>query len=126
MGNPGAKKKKVKEKDPRLAKYEKMRKMGMPDHAIVNKMRLDGIEASVIHQFEKGDEEEDEEDDVDDEQEEDEEEGDTDEAAAAKPVDLNTPALKKYARMQKMGFPTSAIVNKMKLDGVDAKIISAF
>merc|ERR1712129_655495 len=109
------------EADPMLAKYDKMRKMGMPDHAIVNKMRLDGIEASLIHKFEHHNDEQDEEEDDDDEDEEEEEE-----ANDVKPVDLNTPALKKYARMKKMGFPTSAIVNKMKLDGVDAAIFSAF
>ena len=34
------------------AKYERMKKMGMPLHAIVNKMRLDGLSADVIAQFE--------------------------------------------------------------------------
>merc|ERR1712228_547113 len=81
----------------------------------VNKMRLDGIEASLIHKFEHQDD-----DDDDDENEEDEQEEEV------KPIDLNTPKLKKYARMKKMGFPTSVIVNKMKLDGIDANIISAF
>merc|ERR1712228_1077276 len=81
----------------------------------VNKMRLDGIEASLIHKFEHQDD-----DDEDDEDEEDEQEEEV------KPIDLNTPKLKKYARMKKMGFPTSVIVNKMKLDGIDANIISAF
>merc|ERR1712129_334356 len=61
--NPGSgkKKKKVKEVDPRLAKYDRMQKMGMPIHAIENKMRLDGIEQSVIHRWKKQDEEDEEE-----------------------------------------------------------------
>ena len=35
-----------------MKKYERMKKMGMPLHAIVNKMRLDGLSAEVIAQFE--------------------------------------------------------------------------
>merc|ERR1712228_435989 len=125
--NPGAnkkKKKKVKEKDPRFAKYDKMKKMGMPNHAIVNRMRLDGIEASLIHKFEHQDDDEDEEEEDDDDDDDEDEEDEQEEEV--KPIDLNTPKLKKYARMKKMGFPTSVIVNKMKLDGIDANIISAF
>ena len=68
-------------------------------------MRLDGIEASLIYKFEHHDEEEEEEDEDGDEESEAEED-------EVKPVDLNTPELKKYGRMKKMGFPTSAIVNK--------------
>merc|ERR1719361_2633900 len=53
-----------------LAKYDRMKQMGMPNHAIINKMRLDGIEASLIHKFEHQDDDEDEEDDDDEEEEE--------------------------------------------------------
>lgn len=92
--------------DPKLAKYVKMRKMGMPDHAIINKMRLDGMEKSMIHKFETLNDEEEESEDDD--------------------VDLKAAELAKYHRMKKMGMPSHAITNKMKMDGVAAKIIAAF
>lgn len=42
----------VKPPNPALApKYEQMKKMGMPMQSIVNKMRLDGISADDIAQF---------------------------------------------------------------------------
>eukprot|EP00483_Globobulimina_turgida_P008273 UN08289 len=41
-------------------------------------------------------------------------------------INLNIPALAKYNRMKKMGMPSHAIVNKMKLDGIDAAIVDAF
>eukprot|EP01084_Bolivina_argentea_P043985 80988_1 len=108
---------KEKKPNPALAKYERMKKMGMPSHAIANKMRLDGIEKSLIHRFEHPNE-----DDEDEESESDEDE-DPNEANA---INLNIPALAKYHRMTKMGMPKHAIVNKMKLDGIDSSIIDAF
>ena len=36
---------------PDFAKYEGMKKMGMPMHAIENKMRLDGMTKEQIEQF---------------------------------------------------------------------------
>eukprot|EP01083_Nonionella_stella_P243250 847795_1 len=96
-----------------VAKYERMKKMGMPMHAIVNKMRLDGIEQSVVYKFEHAEEESEESEDEDD-------------PNVANKINLNIPALKKYNRMKKMGMPMDAIVNKMKLDGIDANIVNAF
>eukprot|EP01083_Nonionella_stella_P174499 605115_1 len=107
------KQKEAKGVDPRLAKYERMKKMGMPMHAIVNKMRLDGIEQSVVYKFEHAEEESEESEDEDD-------------PNVANKINLNIPALKKYNRMKKMGMPMDAIVNKMKLDGIDANIVNAF
>ena len=111
--NPGSSKK-GDVADPRLAKYDRMKKMGMSMHAVVNKMRLDGLEQSVIHKFENPmDNEDDEEDDEED-------------PNKANGINLNIPALAKYNRMKKMGMPMHAVVNKMKLDGIDANIISAY
>ena len=105
--SPSKKKKKGgKAVDPKLAKYVRMKAMGMPDHAIINKMRLDGMEKSMIHKFEI----------LDFDEEEDSEEDE---------VDLNVPELAKYHRMKKM-MPSHAIANKMKMDGIDGKIIAAF
>merc|ERR1711997_873220 len=84
-------------------------------------MRLDGIEQSAIHKWKKKDEE--------DEEEEESEEDDDDEADSAPTspaVDLNVPEMAKYNRMKKMGMPTHAIVNKMKLDGIDIALVNAF
>ena len=39
-------------KIPALAKYNRMQKMGMPTHAIANKMRLDGINVNIVEAFE--------------------------------------------------------------------------
>ena len=70
--NPNPVKEKEDKPNPKLAKYERMKKMGlsflcllvcfyfvyvdknkgMPTHAIVNKMRLDGISADDIAEFE--------------------------------------------------------------------------
>ena len=60
---------------------------------------MDGIEASLMHKFEHQD------DDEDDEDEEEEEEEDPNEANA---INLNIPALSKYHRMKKMGFPVNS------------------
>lgn len=37
--------------NPKLAKYQKMKKMGMPMNAIINKMRLDAVGPDDIAQF---------------------------------------------------------------------------
>eukprot|EP01084_Bolivina_argentea_P150503 262839_1 len=119
--NNNKKKQTQKASDPRLLKYERMKKMGMPMHAIVNKMRLDGIEQSLIHKIEHPMDNDDEE--YEEEEEEEEEEEDPNKA---NDINLNIPALSKYNRMKKMGMPPHAIVNKMKLDGIDQNLIDAF
>merc|ERR1712203_1171037 len=85
--------------NPALAKYERMKKMGMPTHAIVNKMKLDGISADDIAEFENPG------------------------FGSKKKEKKVDPRLAKYDRMSKMGMPMHAIENKMRLDGIEQSVI---
>ena len=90
----------------KMAKYEKMKKMHMPEHAIRNKMRLDGISQADQDKFFNPNAD-------------DNNNNKKDEKKA-------NPALAKYEKMKKMGMPTHAIVNKMRLDGISAEDIAEF
>lgn len=95
--------------DPAFQKYFKMRKMGMPEGAIRNAMKRDGVDDSVL--------------DLDPEK------SFQSQSKAAKKVDeegvplKDDPAYQKYFKMQKMGLPEGAIRNAMERDGVDSSII---
>ncbi|ETO28384.1 hypothetical protein RFI_08740 [Reticulomyxa filosa] len=93
----------------RFAKYEKMKKVGMPPQAIRNKMKTDKISDEDIAKFF----------------------GETPPASATpKPaeaaVDLSKHDLSKYDKMKKVGMPDGAIRNKMKQDKIDEKVIAAY
>ena len=95
--------------DPTFQKYFQMRKMGLPDGAIRNAMKRDGVDDCVL--------------DMDSErswqsQANEAKESDDD------GVPLNDdPAFQKYFKMRKMGLPDGAIRNAMERDGVDSSII---
>ena len=40
--------------NPFLEKYNKLKKLGTPVHAIVNRMKIDGVDPEIIKQFESG------------------------------------------------------------------------
>eukprot|EP01084_Bolivina_argentea_P049126 90400_1 len=86
-----------------LKKYEKMKKIGMPMASIKNKMKMDGFNAAQIASF----------------------------AGEPPPkplngIDLSKHDLKKYEKMKKIGMPDVSVKNKMKMDGIDKKVIATF
>ena len=85
-----------------MAKYERMKKMGMPQHVIQNKMKLDGISESEMEAFFNPN------------------------AATTKGTAAPNPKLVKYEKMKKLGTPQHVIRNKMKLDGVAQDDIARF
>ena len=83
----------------KMAKYEKMKEMGVPEHVIRSKMKLNGL--SEIEQ-----------------------EAFFNPQSGLKPPN---PALApKYEQMKKMGMPMQSIVNKMRLDGISSDDIAQF
>jgi hypothetical protein len=91
-----------------MKKYFKMKKMGLPEGAVRQKMQTDGMSAADIAAFF----------------------GESPPAAAAPPKtnsDLkNREDMKKYFKMKKMGLPDGAIRQKMKQDGISASDAAAF
>ena len=126
--------------DPRMEKYSKMLRMGLPEGAVVLKMQADGIDAASIAAF-------------------------TNQAAPTPSMDrqpssradappprrpppprasLSQPAaarsppppapeaaapdprMQKYSKMLRMGLPAGAVALKMQADGIDAATIAAF
>merc|ERR1712228_19627 len=83
----------------KMVKYDRMKKIGMPEQTIRNKMTLDGISANDQDRY-----------------------FNPEKFKENKP----NPALAKYERMKKMGMPTHAIVNKMRLDGISSSDIAEF
>ena len=81
--------------DPKYAKYDKMRKMKLPDGAIRQAMQRDGVDPEPFFSA----------------------------PAAAMPAQVPAPALDpkyaKYAKMRKMKMPEGAIRQAMQRDGVD-------
>lgn len=95
--------------DPKYQKYFRMRRMGLPDGAIRNAMRRDGVEDSILEMdLERSLNSQTK---VSMEPEED-----------GLPL-KDDPAFQKYFKMQKMGLPDGAIRNAMERDGVDSSII---
>ena len=96
--------------NPKLAKYAKMKKMGLPEGAIRHKMTQDGIAKELMAEFfgEK-----------------------QPEIKKAKKEKVELPPLDenivgKYRKMKKMGLPDGAIQHKMVQDGIDQAIINQF
>ena len=88
--------------DPRLAKYLRMLKMHLPRGAVEQKMRVDGMDPSLL-----------------------------DGASAAAPAapeappaaPSGDPRLAKYERMLKMHLPRGAVEQKMRVDGLDPSLL---
>ena len=110
--NDGKNAKKI--ENPKLTKYIKMKKMGLPDGAIRHKMMQDGISDDLMNEFFNS--------------------GNT--IMKSKPVKkepkeeklppLDEKIVGKYRKMKKMGLPDGAIQHKMVQDGIDQAIINQF
>ena len=93
-----------------MAKYFKMRKLGLPDGPIRQKMMTDGVGSSDVATFF----------------------GDvptTKSANSAAPVEPSAAlreTLSKYFKMKKLGLPDGAIRQKMMTDGIDATDMAMF
>merc|ERR1719242_1875021 len=94
---------------PDMAKYERMKKVGMPEASVRNKMRMDGIDPYWVRDFYGepqpmvgGDDDE-------------------EEAGAGKPMEppCPKPDMNKYEKMKKIGMPESSVRNEMRMDGID-------
>eukprot|EP01084_Bolivina_argentea_P127451 225396_1 len=94
-----------------LSKYEKMKKVGLSDVSIRNKMKLDRIDSKIIATFfgEKLD-------------------NNTEKTEAGKPMEppCVKPDMRKYERMKKIGLPDGSIRNKMKQDNIHKYWICVF
>ena len=77
-----------------------MKKMGLPMHAIENKMRMDGLTKEQIEMFKNPG---------------------AGGGGGEKKVDYS-----KYERMKKMGMPENSITNKMRMDGLKKEDIDRF
>eukprot|EP00511_Aplanochytrium_stocchinoi_P002733 CAMPEP_0204836052 /NCGR_PEP_ID=MMETSP1346-20131115/24224_1 /ASSEMBLY_ACC=CAM_ASM_000771 /TAXON_ID=215587 /ORGANISM="Aplanochytrium stocchinoi, Strain GSBS06" /LENGTH=460 /DNA_ID=CAMNT_0051970517 /DNA_START=246 /DNA_END=1628 /DNA_ORIENTATION=- len=84
--------------DPKFEKYERMKKAGLPEGAILNAMSRDGVIPPGDF-FASGNSE-------------------TSQSNAAKSNKVIDPKYEKYERMKKAGLPEGAIVNAMARDGV--------
>ena len=89
-------------------KFIKMKKMGMNEFTIWNKMKLDGMNEEDLKLFKAGPD------------------------AYKKAMNKQAPTItfeekfKKYIKMKKMGMPQNTVTNKMKLDGFDKNDIKLF
>merc|ERR1719242_217793 len=92
---------------PDMTKYTKMKKIGMPEVSVRNKMKMDQIDEYWVRDFFGepqpiigGDEEADE----------------------PKPMEPPSPKpdMTKYVKMKKIGMPEASVRNKMRMDGIDA------
>ena len=90
--------------DPKFEKYKKMRKMGLPDGAVRQRMMRDGMEEGTIAVFF----------------------GET--PPEKKGTNMkDDPRFVKYVKMQKMGLPDGAVRQRMMRDGVaEAEIANYF
>eukprot|EP01083_Nonionella_stella_P081175 223477_1 len=86
-----------------MQKYQKMKKIGMPMHSIKNKMKLDGFNDTQIAKF-----------------------AGEPPPKALNGIDLTKHDLKKYTKMKKIGLPEESVRNKMKMDGIDSKVIATY
>eukprot|EP01084_Bolivina_argentea_P301500 520172_1 len=105
--------------NPKLAKYDKMKKIGMPMASIINRMRMDQCTPDLIAEF-KGEK-------VDNASSDDEGSSGSDETDDDAPViDVNDKRFDKYKKMKKIGMPQASIINKMRMDGFAKEDINAF
>merc|ERR1712228_170118 len=94
-----------------LDKYKKMIKFKMPTNSILNRMKQDGIDDEIIEYFEENDKF------PPDNQSNKEE---------IKPVQKKLSGddgLNKYRKMMKLKMPQASIINRMRMDAIDQKII---
>ena len=87
--------------DPRLAKYQRMLKMHLPRGAVEQKMRVDGLDPSLLDSVASA----------------------APPPATAPPAPSGDPRLAKYERMLKMHLPRGAVEQKMRADGVDPALL---
>mmetsp|Transcript_7402 Transcript_7402/g.9704 ORF Transcript_7402/g.9704 Transcript_7402/m.9704 type:complete len:351 (+) Transcript_7402:220-1272(+) len=85
--------------DPKFEKYERMKKAGLPEGAILNAMNRDGVTPPAGF-FDSS------------------ENSETLQSNTAKSSKLLDPKYAKYERMKKAGLPEGAIINAMNRDGV--------
>ena len=94
-------------------KYEQMVRLGMPSHAISNKMRLDGISQNQIDAFFNV-----------------QSRGTTVPTQRSQPSPIApmppNPRMEKFERMRRMGMPMQAIINVMRIQGISAEDIAQF
>eukprot|EP01083_Nonionella_stella_P120237 360127_1 len=86
---------------PDMKKYAKMKKIGMPEVSVKNKMKMDGINEYWVRDFF----------------------GEPQPiigGGGARPMEppCPKPDLKKYTKMKKVGLPVPSVKNKMKKDGI--------
>merc|ERR1719410_1757323 len=79
--------------------------MGMPMDSIKNKMKMDGIDKVEIARF-AGEP--------------------VPKSALLNGIDLSEHDLVKYDKMKKIGMPEDSVRNKMRMDGIDAKVIATY
>jgi hypothetical protein len=94
--------------DPAYQKYFKMLKMGLPDGAVRNAMRRDGVDDSVLG--------------LDPEKSLKSQTMGVKEADDGLPL-KDDPSYQKYFKMRQMGLPDGAVRNAMQRDGVDASVL---
>ncbi|CAK4617136.1 hypothetical protein AeMF1_012017 [Aphanomyces euteiches] len=91
--------------DPRLEKYLKLVKMGMPKEQVALKMKAEGLDPAMLSESSPAAPEA--------------SKAETSKAESP-PVD---PRAEKYIKLLKMGMPKEQILLKMKADGVDASLL---
>jgi hypothetical protein len=107
--------KSVMKKDPRFEKYWKMKSVGLPPGAIMNAMRRDDVDVSILElDWDKNYEEQ-----IVVEEEERPSTDGPDKKVAMK----NDSRFEKYWKMKSVGLPQGAIMNAMRRDDVDISIL---
>jgi len=87
-----------------------MKKLGIPEDNIKNKMKMDGFKDEEIAQFfGEGDKS-----------------NNNNTNAGANAVDLTKIDLSKYDKMKKLGLPPDSIRSKMKMDAIKPEVIAAY
>jgi len=91
----------------KFSKYSKMKKIGMPEDSIKNRMKMDGFKDDDIAKFFGTG-------------------GDTAPANKEPTVDLTKFDLSKYDKMKKLGLPPDSVRSKMKMDAIQPNVIAAY
>lgn len=106
------------QKDPKFSKYAKMKKMGIPDGAVRQKMLQEGVSGSDIDQFFGINSNK--------EKEKEKEEENKEEMKKKKALLRGEDRFKKYIKMEKMGIPEGAIRHKMMIENIPEGDINLF
>ena len=126
--------------DPRMEKYSKMLRMGLPEGAVVLKMQADGIDAASIAAFTNQaaptpsmDRQPSSRADAPPQRRPPPPRASLSQPAAARSppppapeAAAPDPRMQKYSKMLRMGLPAGAVALKMQADGIDAATIAAF